>query len=162
LPGFVPIPGDTFTAFIIARVGDSVAGVNQTVTLANIATVATPEDRIGANNTSGPATVRVQGPAPDTAAPLVTPPAAIAVRATEAGGARGTALPELAAFIAGGTAMDAVDPLPTRLPPVISGRILAVTNTTLFPVGRTTVVSFRFRDASGNVGTATSSVTVVP
>jgi hypothetical protein len=35
-----------------------------------------------------------------------------------------------------------------------------VDNTSLFPFGVTTV-SFRFRDASGNVGTATATVTVI-
>jgi len=36
----------------------------------------------------------------------------------------------------------------------------AADNTTLFPVG-TTTVTFRFQDASGNIGTANATVTVV-
>ena len=94
----------------------------------------------------------------DTAAPIVTAPTAITVPATEAGGARGSAWVALAAFLAGGSAADAVDPAPVRLAPQAGGS--AVDNNTLFPIGKTNV-TFSFRDASGNVGTATSSVTVV-
>ena len=53
---------DTATAHIVARVGDTVAGLNQTVTLTNIATVAIANDANSANNTSQPAAVHVQGP----------------------------------------------------------------------------------------------------
>jgi hypothetical protein len=46
-----------------------------------------------------------------------------------------------------------------RLPPQAGGA--DVTDNTLFPIGQATVVTFRYRDASGNVGSATSRVTVV-
>ncbi|HXJ17593.1 MAG TPA: PKD domain-containing protein, partial [Candidatus Polarisedimenticolia bacterium] len=95
----------------------------------------------------------------DTTSPLVTPPAAITVPATEAGGARGNDWIALAAFLAGGSATDAADPAPARLAPQAGG--VNVDNNTLFATGTITPVAFRFRDASGNVGTATADVTVV-
>ena len=94
----------------------------------------------------------------DTKPPAVTPPAAITIPATEAGGARSSAWLALATFLAGGTAVDLVDPSPSRLSPQVTG--INVDANTLFPIG-TTTVTFRFRDASGNVGTATSTVNVV-
>lgn len=98
-------------------------------------------------------------PPPDTLAPVVTAPADISVPATEAGGARGSASTLLASFLAGGSAVDAVDPAPTRLAPQVSG--IDADNNTLFPIG-TNIVTFRFRDAAGNIGTATANVTVAP
>jgi len=95
----------------------------------------------------------------DTTPPVVTPPLAITVPATEAGGARASQSPALAAFLSAGSAVDLVDASPARLPDQIGS--VDVTSTTLFPIGRTTSVTFRFRDANGNVGTATSAVTVV-
>lgn len=94
----------------------------------------------------------------DTTPPVVTPPAAITVPATEANGARGSAWPALALFLADGSATDIVDAAPTRLSALVGTS--NADNSTLFPIGKTNV-TFRFRDASGNVGTATSSVTVV-
>jgi len=96
----------------------------------------------------------------DTTPPVVAPPAAISVAATEAGGARGSASAALAAFLAGGTATDIVDRSPTRLTPQVGGLNVDINNT-LFAIGSTTPVSFRFQDANGNVGTAISTVTVV-
>lgn len=58
----LPRRADTVTARIVARVGDTVAGLNQTMTLTNIATVAMPNDANSANNTSQPVAVHVQGP----------------------------------------------------------------------------------------------------
>jgi hypothetical protein len=95
---------------------------------------------------------------PDTTPPVVRAPANITVPATEAGGARGSAWPALAAFLAGATATDLVDSSPTQLPPQVAGA--NVDDSTLFACG-TTQVTFRFKDASGNVGSATASVTVV-
>lgn len=95
----------------------------------------------------------------DTKAPVVTPPAAVTLPATEAAGARPSASFALSLFLAGGSATDLVDPAPVRLTPQVSGA--DVTGSTLFPIGQTTVVTFRYRDASGNVGVATSRVTVV-
>jgi hypothetical protein len=94
----------------------------------------------------------------DTDPPAVTAPAPLTVAATEAGGARGSAAAALAAFLADGTAVDAADPAPVRLAPQVGGS--DVTSATLFPIGATQV-TFRFKDASGNIGTATSTVTVV-
>jgi hypothetical protein len=95
---------------------------------------------------------------PDTTPPVVKAPANITVPATEAGGARGSASTALAAFLAGATATDLVDPSPTQLPPQVAGA--NVDTSTLFPCG-TTQVTFRFKDASGNIGSATAAVTVV-
>jgi hypothetical protein len=97
-------------------------------------------------------------PPPDTTAPVVEPPAAISVTAEEPGGIRGGS-PALALFLAGGTATDDRDPAPIRLAPQIAGTDIVAT--TLIPVGVTSI-TFRFRDAAGNIGTAESSVTVNP
>ena len=106
------------------------------------------------NASSGSFKVIVQ----DTTAPIVTPPAGITVPATEATGARGNAFPALAAFLAGGSAVDIADPAPARLSPQVNGT--GVDINTLFPLG-TTNVAFLFRDASGNIGAASSTVTVI-
>lgn len=90
--------------------------------------------------------------------PVVTPPASITVPATEALGTRGTALPALSLFLAGGSAIDNADPSPTRLSPQVGG--VDVGDTTLFGLG-TTTVTFRFRDVASNIGTATANVTVI-
>lgn len=104
-------------------------------------------------------TITVNPAAPaDTTPPVVTPPASISIAASEAGGARGSASAALAAFLAGGFALDDMDPSPVRLSPQAGG--MNVSNSTLFPLG-TTVVTFRFLDASGNVGSGTASVTVI-
>ena len=95
----------------------------------------------------------------DTTPPVVTPPSAISIQATEPSGATGNASPALAAFLAGGTATDNVDPNPIRLSPQMAGS--DVDNNTVFPVG-TSTVTFRFADASQNIGTADSTVTVTP
>jgi hypothetical protein len=89
--------------------------------------------------------------------PVVTPPANISIPATQAGGATGSASPALAAYLAGGSAVASSGPAPTRLPPQVGG--VLVSNSTLFPVGITTV-TFLFEDSSGNIGSATSTVTV--
>jgi len=94
----------------------------------------------------------------DKTAPVVTPPSSVTVVATEAGGARGSASPSLAAFLAGGTATDNLDPSPVGLAPQVGG--VNAANSTLFPLG-TTTVAFRFQDVAGNIGSANSSVTVV-
>jgi hypothetical protein len=86
------------------------------------------------------------------APPVVTPPAAISIPATQAAGATSGAWPALAAFLAGATATSTVSPAPE-----VGG--LAVTSATLFPTG-TTTVTFQFKDNNGNIGSATSTVTV--
>jgi hypothetical protein len=65
----------------------------------------------------------------------------------------------LAAFLAGGSAIDLVDPAPTRLTPLASGA--NIDGNTLFPLNSSTAVQFRFVDASGNMGTAASTVSVI-
>jgi hypothetical protein len=95
----------------------------------------------------------------DDTAPVVTAPAPIAITATEPTGARGNASTILAEFLAGGSAIDNVDPSPMRLPSQQNG--VDATNTTLFPLGPTTV-TFRFQDMRGNIGSASSRVTVAP
>ena len=94
----------------------------------------------------------------DVTPPVVTPPGNLTVYASEAGGARGSASTALAAFLSGGSATDSVDPAPVRLNPQVSGA--DVDNNTLFPIG-TTIITFRFQDASGNIGYANANVTVV-
>jgi len=89
--------------------------------------------------------------------PVVTPPASISIPATQAGGATSSASPALAAFLAGGSAVASSGPSPTRLAPQVGG--VSVSNSTLFPIG-TTTVTFLFEDSSGNIGSATSTVTV--
>jgi beta-lactam-binding protein with PASTA domain len=91
------------------------------------------------------------------APPVVLPPAAISIPASQAGGATSGAWPALAAFLAGATAASTVSPAPTQLVPEVGG--VAVTSATLFPIG-TTTVTFQFKDANGNIGSATSTVTV--
>lgn len=118
------------------------------------ATVTCTATDASGNSSSGTFKVTVV----DTTAPVVTAPANITVPATEAGGARGNAWPALASFLAVGSAVDAVDLAPIRLAPQAAGA--DADNSTLFPVG-TTTVTFRFRDASGNTGTAAADVTVI-
>jgi hypothetical protein len=116
------------------------------------------------NTTTAAFTVTVR----DTMPPLVTAPAAVTVAATEAAGARGNIPTSLEsqrvqAFVAGGSAVDLHDVAPMREAPqaAIGDAIVAVAADTRFPIG-TTTVTFRYRDASGNVGSAASSVTVTP
>jgi hypothetical protein len=90
-------------------------------------------------------------------APVVTAPAPITVPATQAAGATSSASPALAAFLARATAVENISPPPVQLPRQIGG--VPVSNTTLFPVG-TTTVTFIFRDSNGNIGSSTSTVTV--
>ncbi|HSD73083.1 MAG TPA: hypothetical protein VLE54_09845, partial [Thermoanaerobaculia bacterium] len=93
----------------------------------------------------------------DTNPPAVIPPEDLGVSTTESGGARGADSPSLASFLAGGDATDELDTTLIRLSPQVAGT--DVDNTTLFPVG-TTSVTFRFRDSSGNVGSGTADLTV--
>lgn len=100
--------------------------------------------------------------------PAVTPPGPVTIAATEVDGARGNvagsgASAALLAFIVSGSAADAIDPAPARLSPQasIGGVTVEIAVDTLFPVG-TTPVTFRFRDGSGNIGTAVSTLTVAP
>ena len=95
----------------------------------------------------------------DATPPTVIPPKPLTLSCTVPGGVTPPSSPELRAFLAGATATDIVDPAPVQLPPQLGGR--DVTDTTLFPADNVAhPVAFRFRDATGNVGSASSSVTV--
>src|SRR5204863_4158001 len=67
-------------------------------------------------------------------------------------------------FLAGGSATDDRDPAPVRQPltAVINNAIIPVDVNTLFPLNVATVVTFSYRDAAGNVGSATATVDVLP
>jgi hypothetical protein len=93
----------------------------------------------------------------DKTAPVVTPPASITVQATQADGARPGSSPALATFVSGGSATDAQDTAPVKLPPTLAGA--TIEGTTLFTIG-VNVVRFEFTDAAGNTGAATATVTV--
>jgi uncharacterized repeat protein (TIGR03803 family) len=97
-------------------------------------------------------------PPPDTTPPVVTPPAALTVDAVSLSGISGDQSPALRGFLAGGSATDDIDPAPVRLTPQVGG--VDATSATVFPVG-TSTVTFRYHDGGGNVGTATSDVTVI-
>jgi subtilisin-like proprotein convertase family protein len=96
----------------------------------------------------------------DAAAPVVTAPADIEISQTACeggiGGATGATSPALAAFLAAGSGTDACSSS-TRLAAQVNG--VDVDASTLFPGGVTTV-TFRYSDGAGNIGTATSTVTV--
>ncbi|MET0555292.1 MAG: hypothetical protein ABW221_19780 [Vicinamibacteria bacterium] len=94
----------------------------------------------------------------DTLPPVVTPPPPRTVSCSVAGGATRNTSAGVKAFLEGATAADAADPALTQLPSQVAG--IDVTGTTLFPLG-TRVVTFRFLDDSGRLGTAQSSLTVV-
>jgi hypothetical protein len=96
----------------------------------------------------------------DSAAPVVTPPAALTVfqsTCTPTEGASGNTSSSLAAFLVAGTGVDVCSASTTRLAPQVAGA--DASNATVFPAGDT-VVTFRFRDNAGNIGTATSTLTV--
>jgi len=94
----------------------------------------------------------------DTTPPDITPPRPLAVECTIPGGATPGTSESIRRFLATARADDLTDPSPTALPPRVRG--LAVAETTLFPVGELTQVSFRYRDRHGNVGEEWSSVEV--
>jgi hypothetical protein len=93
----------------------------------------------------------------DTTPPAVIAPAPLSMPATEAGGARASAWPALVAWLASATARDQVDIAPVGLAAEVNGT--PVTASTIFRIGAT-AVRFSFRDAAGNIGFATSTVTV--
>lgn len=130
------------------------AVVQPTIALGIHVVTLTVDDGRG-GSASDTVTITVQ----DTTAPVVTAPAAISVTATQSGGTSASTSAPLAAFLAGGSAVDLVDANPMRLAPTVGG--VAVTNHLLFPVGQTQV-RFAFKDASNNTGSAVAVVTVTP
>jgi len=99
------------------------------------------------NTGSATTTVLVQ----DTTPPVVRPPADITVSAPESVGSLGPTDATIAAFLAGATATDTVDPHPT----------ITVAGPTSYPVGTSRRVTFTATDHSGNSASATATVTVV-
>jgi hypothetical protein len=94
----------------------------------------------------------------DSRPPTVTPPPAKTVACSLAGGASAATSPALSAFLGSASATDVVDPALTALAAQVSG--VDVTPTTVFPGGATRLVTFRFRDDAGNVGSAGANLTV--
>jgi hypothetical protein len=94
----------------------------------------------------------------DVTPPTVTPPAPITVYATLPTGATQALLPALSQFLLGATAVDNASAPPVQQAPQLNGAVIVPT--TVFTLGANTV-TFSFTDAAGNLGTATSVVTVV-
>jgi hypothetical protein len=150
--------GDSLT-FTWAGPFGAVSGAHPQVTVpAGVSVLQLTVDDGKGGSASANVTITVNAATTDTVPPVVTPPASLIIPATEATGARGSASAALAAFLAAGSAVDVVDPSPARLSPQVG--VMNVDNSTLFPLG-TTIVTFRFQDASGNLGSATASVTVI-
>lgn len=93
----------------------------------------------------------------DSTPPVVTPPPPLRIPCAGIRGVTPGEHPPLARWLEEGTASDLVDPAPVRLTAQVAGA--DVTDSTLFPIG-TTTVAFRFYDRFYNVGQATSTVTV--
>jgi hypothetical protein len=93
----------------------------------------------------------------DVTPPTATAPAPVSVHATEPTGATQALLPALTTFLQGATAIDDGPAAPVQQPPQLNGT--AITAGTVFPLG-VNAVTFVFADAAGNIGTATSTVTV--
>ena len=122
---------------------------------------------LNGNSRSAGFTVKVQ----DTLPPAVIPPAAITVSAvfidgTIRGNVSGSAGSQaIVALLSGATAVDLRDPAPTKLTTqvVLAGTStpVPVDTTTTFPLGAS-VVTFRYQDSLGLLGTAATTVTVTP
>jgi uncharacterized repeat protein (TIGR01451 family) len=152
--GSDPDEGDavTFTWTEGSAVLGTDASITTTVALGTHDVTLTVTDSHGASATS---TARVI--VRDTTVPVVTAPAALAIPAVERDGTRVSAWPALKAWLESATSRDVADASPTALAATTNGAPVAAT--TLFPIG-TTSVTFGFRDASGNTGVASSTVTV--
>lgn len=166
---FGPLPNVTYgvgpvtltaTASSGLPVSYSVTGpasvTGSTLTITGVGTVTVTASQAG-NASYAPATPVSQAFTVSAPALTVTPPASISVPATQANGATGSAWPALAAFLAGATATGGSGAPLVQLPPQVNG--VSVNNATIFPIG-TTTVTFRFQDSIGDIGTATSTVTV--
>lgn len=113
-------------------------------------------DRLGVVNRS-----RCDFRVADRTPPAVTPPGAATVEATVDGGTTPSTSNALSAFLGNATAADSVDSAPKTLPPLLNGN--EVTGSTVFPITQEwMIVTFRFADRFGNVGTAVSYVRVIP
>ncbi|KAA0252001.1 MAG: hypothetical protein EDX89_20235 [Acidobacteria bacterium] len=140
--------------FTSAAASPSIPGV----TVASAGTYGVTVTAGGCTSAAGTTEVAVL---PDPSAPSVTAPLPLTVHQTAccgtSGGVTGATSAALSSFLAGATATDDCDPDPAELP-VLAGGVEA-TETTCFESG-STPVTFRFQDASGKVGSASSSVTV--
>ncbi|MEO8216430.1 MAG: Calx-beta domain-containing protein [Acidobacteriota bacterium] len=96
----------------------------------------------------------------DSTAPVVQPPDAIDLVQTMCqdgvGGSNGVTSETIAAFLAGGSATDDCSEV-TRLSPQLEG---ADVSNDIFIPGGVNSIDFLFKDASGNVGKASSTVTI--
>jgi len=166
---FGPLPNVTYgvgpvtltaTASSGLPVSYSVTGpgsvTGSTLTITGVGTVTVTASQAG-NASYAPATPVSQAFTVSAPALTVTPPASISVPATQANGTTGSAWPALAAFLAGATATGGSGVPLVQLPPQVNG--VSANNATIFPFG-TTTVTFRFQDPIGDIGTATSTVTV--
>ena len=134
---------------------------NPSIVGATTAATGTYEVTVAVSGCTSPAGSTTATVNPDAAAPTVTAPAPITVSQDACcgtfGGATGATSGALATFLAGGSGTDLCDPSPVRLSPQVGA--VDATNATCFEVGATSV-TFRYQDASSNLGTATASVTV--
>lgn len=94
----------------------------------------------------------------DTTPPTVTAPAPTEITGSVAGGETPSTSDALKNFLDGGSAADAADPGPSRLPSVLNGK--EIKEDTFFPAGVWLSVTFRFVDKVGNVGSSSSSVRI--
>ena len=95
----------------------------------------------------------------DTTPPSVTPPASTTITESIPGGATPSTSQALKNFLASAAATDVVTTSPTSLPPLFNGK--EIKPDTVFPTGSSSEVQFRFADAVGNVGTASSWIKVI-
>ena len=139
-------PGSTVTDNVDVGLTATVTGAVDTSATGLYNLTYTVSDSAGNAATSIVRSVSVQ----DSAAPVVTVPANIIVAATNASGSAKT-VAEIAAFLQGATASDAVD-----------GPIAIVSNDApvVFPLGLTTV-TFSATDLSGNIGQSQATVNVI-
>jgi VCBS repeat-containing protein len=156
------IEGDTLTAVLNSGPSHGTVTLNANGSFSYSATAGyTGSDRFTYRANDGTSlsviatvTITIKPVAP----PVVTAPASITIAATSAAGATAGTSQLLAAFLASGSAVDPTDPAPVRLTPQING--VDVTASTQFGIG-TTAVTFRYRNSSGQIGTATSYVNLI-
>ena len=156
---FEPVQGNYSVSGIGVGSGPYTISIERLSSEAEIITASSVTGTAAPGGLLQPNSISTASAPADETRPLVTPPLSIGLSASEPGGARGTSVPALAAFLIGATATDnSAQPL-QQLSPQVSG--VNVGTSTLFPIGVTTV-TFAFQDASLNIGTASASVTVQP